>query len=93
MPHSSSSPVRDATLPDPQAWLRALQEQLLDRVGEPVLLTIRMAFDEWFEVEVSTFTERWGTAAGAGVAEAIEGAVEMLLEMDMVLKEIASQSK
>ena len=51
-----------------------LQRQLTDKVGEPVLLTIRLPFDEWFEVAIPTFTDRWGIAAGQEVDAAIEAA-------------------
>jgi hypothetical protein len=78
---------------DPQRWFLELQRRLMDRVGEPVLLTIRMCFDDWFEVEASTFTDRWGRAAGRDVETAVEGAIEMLLEMDEVLAEMTSRQR
>lgn len=71
-----------------QSWFLQLQNQLTDKVGEPVLVTIKMPFDEWFEVEIQTFTDRWGIAADREVEAAIEAAAEMLLEMDNVVAEI-----
>lgn len=73
---------------DPQSWFLQLQQQITNRVGEPVLLTIRMCYDDWFEVEIQTFMDRWGMAAGRNVETAIEGAIEMLLEMDEVVAEV-----
>ena len=61
------------------------------RVGEPVLLVIKMAFDTWFEVEINTFTGRMGMAAGEEVEIVIEEAVEMLLEMDAVIAEVTGE--
>ncbi len=52
------------------------------------MLTIKMAFDTWFEVEINTFTGRMGMAIGEEVETAIDEAVEMLLEMDEVIVEI-----
>jgi hypothetical protein len=52
-----------------QSWFLELQQQIMRSVEEPVLLTIRMCFDDWFEVEVDTFTSRWGTAAGREVED------------------------
>jgi hypothetical protein len=75
---------------DPQSWFRQLQQQITERVGEPALLTIRMCFDEWFEVEVQTFTDRWGMAAGRDVQTAVESATDMLLEMDDVVAEVVA---
>ena len=77
---------------DIQFWFLQLQRQLTDKVGEPVLLTIKMPFDEWFEVEVQTFTDRWGVAANREVDAAIEAAAEMLLEMDKVIAEITART-
>lgn len=77
---------------DIQFWFLQLQRQLTDKVGEPVLLTIKMPFDEWFEVEVQTFTDRWGVAANREVDAASEAAAEMLLEMDEVIAEITART-
>lgn len=73
---------------DGQAWFLEKQRQIAGRVGEPVLLTIKMAFDTWFEVEINTFTGQMGMAAGEEVEIAIDEAVEMLLEMDEIIAEI-----
>ena len=78
---------------DGQAWFLEKQQQITDRVGEPVLLVIKMAFDTWFEVEINTFTGRMGMAAGEEVETAIEGAVEMLLEMDEVIAEVTGEQR
>jgi hypothetical protein len=77
---------------DIQFWFLQLQRQLTDRVGEPILLIIKMPFDEWFEVEIQTFTDRWGVAANREVDKAIEAAVEMLLQMDEVIAEITART-
>lgn len=76
---------------NPQSWFLDLQQQIMGRVGEPVLLSIRMCFDDWFEVEVNTFTDRWGTAADRDVETAIDDAVDMLLQMDEVIAEVTSK--
>ena len=47
---------------DGQAWFLAKQLQIMERAGELVLLTIKMAFETWFEVEINTFTGRMGMA-------------------------------
>lgn len=73
---------------DGQAWFLEKQQQITERVGEPVLLGIKMAFDTWFEVEINTFTGRMGMAAGEEVEITIDEAVEMLLEMDEVIAEM-----
>jgi hypothetical protein len=71
-----------------QSWFLAWQQQLAERVGEPVLLAIRLCYDDWFEVEIQTFTDRWGMAASREVEAAVEGALAMLLEMDEVVAEV-----
>lgn len=73
---------------DQQAELLRIQQELAERVGEPVLLSIRVAYDDWFEVEVHTFTDRFGMAAGRHLKTAIEEAVVMLLELDQVIAEL-----
>jgi hypothetical protein len=75
---------------DPQSWFIECQQQLAERVGGPVLLAIRLCYDDWFEVEIQTFTDRWGMAAGREVEAAVEGAVNMLLEMDDVATEVTA---
>ena len=62
-------------------------------MGEPVFLTVRMCFHEWFEVEVQTFTSRWGTAHGRDVQEAVESATEMLLQIDEVIAEVEAKQQ
>jgi hypothetical protein len=72
---------------DPQTWFIKTQEELAERVGEPVLVVIRVVYNDWFEVEIHTFTSRFGTAADRNLEQAIEWAVVMLLEMDKVIAE------
>ena len=76
---------------DGQAWFLEKQEQITERVGEPVLLVVKRAFDTWFEVEINTFTGRMGMAAGEEVETATEEAVEMLLEIDAVIAEVTGE--
>ncbi|NLF66568.1 MAG: hypothetical protein GX579_18405 [Chloroflexi bacterium] len=71
-----------------QSWFLERQQLLAERVGEPVLLTIRICYDDWFEVEIQTFTDRRGIAAGRDVEVTVAGALEMLLEMDDVIAEV-----
>jgi hypothetical protein len=59
------------------------RNQVAERVGEPVLLGIRLVYDDWFEVELRTFTNRFGTAAGRDLERAVEEAAIMLLELQM----------
>lgn len=75
-------------MPDPQSGFFERRQQLAERVGEPVLLMIRIGYDDWFAVQIQTFTDRWGMAAGREVEAAVAGAVEMLLAMDDVLAEV-----
>lgn len=72
-----------------QSWYLERQQQLAERVGEPVLLSIRLCYDDWFEVAIQTFTDRQGLAAGREVETAVTGALEMLLEMDGVIAEVS----
>lgn len=72
-----------------QIWFTNVQQRLAERVGEPVMLTIKMPFDEWFDVKIQTFNEeRFGIAAGRDLEITIEEAVEMLLELDQVIADI-----
>jgi hypothetical protein len=43
---------------DPQSGFLECQQQLVERVGEPVLQAIRPCYDDWFEVITQTFTDR-----------------------------------
>ena len=61
---------------DLQSWFLARQQQLAEKVGEPVLLTIRLCYDDWFEVTIQTFTDRWGMAAGREGEGAVTGALQ-----------------
>jgi hypothetical protein len=79
--------VSSYNMTDPQSWFLQRQQQLADRVGEPVLLAIHLCYDDWFEVIIRSFTDRWGMAAGREVEAAVAGALEMLLEMDRVIAE------
>jgi hypothetical protein len=52
-------------------------------VGEPVILTSKMPFDEWFDVKDWAFNqERLDIAAGRDLETTIQEAVEMLLHVD-----------
>ena len=74
---------------DGQAWFLEKQQQIAERVGEPLMLTIKMPFGEWFDVKIQTFNEeRFGIAAGRDLETTIEEAVEMLLELGQVIAEI-----
>ena len=52
------------------------------------MLGIRLVYDDWFEVEVHTFTDRFGLAAGRDLETAIAEAAAMLLELDRVVAEL-----
>jgi hypothetical protein len=71
-----------------QSWFLQRQQQLTARVGEPVFLTIKMPFHDWFEVEIRTFTDRWGMATGSDLDRTVDDAADMLLEMDEVIAEV-----
>ena len=73
---------------DEQSWFLKRQQKITEKIGEPALLRITMAFDAWFEVEVKTFTGRMGVAAGREVETAIDQAVAMLLAMDGIITEV-----
>ena len=74
---------------DGQTWFLEKQQQITERVGEPVMLTIKMPFDEWFDVKIQTFNEeRFGIAAGRDLETAIEESLKMLLELDQVIAEL-----
>jgi hypothetical protein len=62
-------------------------------VGEPVLLIIRVPFDDWFEVEIHTFTARFGQGNGRDVETAIADATEMLLALDEVIAEVQAKQE
>ena len=74
-----------------QTWFLDKQRQITERVGEPVMLVIKMPFDTWFEVEINTFTGRMGMATGREVETTVHAAVEMLLEMDQVIAEVTGR--
>jgi hypothetical protein len=73
---------------DQQTELLRIQQRLAERVGEPVLLVIRLAYDDWFDVEIHTFTDRFGMSAGRDLETAVEQAAVMLLELDQVVAEL-----
>jgi len=52
------------------------------------LLVIRLAYDDWFDVEIHTFTARFGLSAGRDLYTAVEEAAVMLLELDQVVAEL-----
>jgi hypothetical protein len=68
----------------PQQWFLDLQQQLSERIAEPVFLVIRVPYTDWFEVEIRTFEDRFGLATGYDLEQTIEDAVEMLLYLDEV---------
>jgi hypothetical protein len=49
------------------------------------MVTIRVPFDDWFEVEIHTFNARFGQGNGRDVEAAIADATKMLLELDEVI--------
>ncbi|MGB4869316.1 MAG: hypothetical protein WBP47_04670 [Candidatus Promineifilaceae bacterium] len=85
---SSSQPLTsDETAVSPtavQAWLLQEQQRLADIVGEPLFVTIRLIYDGSVEVEVETFTDRHGMAAGDSLPETWQAAVETLLVLDEI---------
>jgi hypothetical protein len=76
------------TILDLQAELLKRQQALAEKVGEPVLLSVRLVYDNWFEVEIGTFTDRFGAAAGRDLERAVEEAAIVLLELDRVAAEL-----
>ena len=66
----------------PLDWLQQEQLRLIDRLGEPPFITIRLIYDGSYEVEVSTFTDRYGFAHGWSLPEAVATAVDCLLALD-----------
>lgn len=78
---------------DGQAWLLATQQRISDQVGEPVLLIIRVPFDDWFEVEIHTFENRFGQGYGRDVEAAIADATNVLLELDKVIAEVQAKQR
>jgi hypothetical protein len=83
----TATPSTGQRVNDGQTWFLEKQQQLTERVGDPVLLAIKMPFDAWFEVVINTFTGRTGMATDQEVETAVEQTVEMLLEMDEVIAE------
>jgi hypothetical protein len=66
----------------PLDWLQQEQRRLIDSLGEPPLITIRLIYDGIYEVEVSTFTDRHGIGGGWSLPEALASAVDCLLALD-----------
>ena len=66
----------------PPDWLQQEQRRLTDSLGEPPLITIRLIYDGFYEVEVSTFSDRHGTGGGWSLPEAVAAAVDCLLALD-----------
>ena len=84
---SSQRLTSDETAVSPtavQAWLLQEQQRLADIVGEPLFVTIRLIYDGSVEVEVETFTDRHGMAAGDSLPETWQAAVETLLVLDEI---------
>ena len=50
------------------------------------------AWDEWFEVEIQTFSDRWGVAANRDVDAAIADTAEMLLGMNEVVAGVTTRT-
>jgi len=79
--------ISDETAATPatvHAWLTQEQQRLGDIVGEPLFVTIRLIYDGSVEVEVETFTDRHGMAAGDSLPETWQAAVETLLVLDEI---------
>jgi hypothetical protein len=66
----------------PLDWLQQEQIRLIDRLGEPPFITIRLIYDGFYEVEVSTFTDRYGFAHGWSLPEVLASAADCLLALD-----------
>lgn len=75
-------PPPRATLPAAQTWLLNRQDELAERVGEPVMLLLRLVYDGYLEVELITPSGRSGLAVGGRLTDLLEEAVEMLLALD-----------
>ncbi len=65
-------------------WLLQEQQRLADKVGEPIFVTIRLVYDGFIEVDVETFTGRYGMAGGNSLSETLAAAVEALLYLDEI---------
>ncbi|MCI0394782.1 MAG: hypothetical protein L0332_30355 [Chloroflexi bacterium] len=86
-PPSSEFTAGEERADDPLAvhtWLLQEQQRLAEEVGEPLFITIRLVYDGFIEVEVQTFTDRHGMAAGYSLPETLVAAVETLLYLDEV---------
>lgn len=52
------------------------QQRLAEKVGEPLLVTIRIVYDGSFEVDVWTFSGQQGVSSGDSLSKALIAAVE-----------------
>jgi hypothetical protein len=73
-------PMREPS--NPLDWLQQEQNRLTQKLGEPILIRIRLIYDGFYEVKISTFTDRYGLGKGWSLPEALAAAVDCLLALD-----------
>jgi hypothetical protein len=74
----------------PLDWLQQEQRLLADSFNEPPLITIRLIYDGFYEVELSTFSDYHGIGGGWSLPEAVAQAVDCLLAQgELALDEFA----
>jgi hypothetical protein len=74
----SPTPFPDKKAITLQDLLLHEQHRLAEKVGEPLLVTIRIVYDESFEVDVKTFSGQQGVASGESLSKPLTIAVETL---------------
>jgi hypothetical protein len=75
----ASTPLPDKKAITAHDWLLKEQHRLAEQVGEPLLVTIRLVYDGFIEVDVKTFAGQQGMAGGESLPETLAAAVETLL--------------
>ena len=74
----SPTPLPDKKAITLQDLLLHEQHRLAEKVGEPLLVTIRIVYDDSFEVDVKTFSGQQGVASGESLSKTLTTAVETL---------------
>ena len=72
------TPLPDKKATTLQDWLIQEQHHLAEKVGEPLLVTIRIVYDGSFEVDLKTFSGQQGVASGESLPDTLTTAVDDL---------------
>ena len=71
-----------------ETWLLEELKALTVRVGEPVLITLRILPDDDLQLDLETRSGRHGIAFGTSLSQMLTEAEEALFQIDEVLQEL-----